>query len=66
MLYEVITKTLEVLVRTEKEVTVKAGAGVVWDDLVQWCVDNGFGGLENLSDIPGTVGASPVQRNNFV
>ncbi len=50
------------MVRTEKEVTVKAGAGVVWDDLVQWCVDNGFGGLENLSDIPGTVGASPVQN----
>lgn len=41
---------------------VRAEAGVVWDDLVAWSVDCGLGGLENLSVIPGYVGAAPVQN----
>ncbi|WP_294601065.1 UDP-N-acetylmuramate dehydrogenase [uncultured Rikenella sp.] len=41
---------------------VRAEAGVVWDDLVVWSVDRGLGGLENLSAIPGSVGAAPVQN----
>lgn len=43
-------------------VLVSAGGGMVWDELVQYCVQNGYGGIENLSLIPGTVGASPVQN----
>lgn len=46
----------------QEEVIVKAGAGVVWNDFVNYCVNNGFGGVENLSLIPGSVGASPVQN----
>jgi len=44
------------------EVIVSAGAGVVWDKLVESTVNNGLGGLENLSYIPGLVGAVPVQN----
>jgi len=44
------------------DVIVSAGAGVIWDKLVESTVKNGLGGLENLSLIPGLVGASPVQN----
>ncbi|WP_316771335.1 UDP-N-acetylmuramate dehydrogenase [Pedobacter frigiditerrae] len=44
------------------DVMVTAGGGIVWNDLVNYCVDNGFAGIENLSLIPGTVGASPIQN----
>ena len=44
------------------DILVTAGAGVVWNDLVNYCVDNEFAGIENLSLIPGSVGASPVQN----
>lgn len=43
-------------------VTVRAEAGVEWDDFVSWCVDRGLWGAENLSLIPGKVGAAPVQN----
>ncbi len=42
--------------------TVKAGSGVIWDDLVAACVEQKAYGLENLSLIPGTVGAAAVQN----
>lgn len=43
-------------------VLVSAGADVSWDQFVQWCVDRGYSGVENLSLIPGSVGASVVQN----
>lgn len=46
----------------ENTVFVIAGAGERWDDLVSYCVENDFAGLENLSGIPGEVGAAPVQN----
>lgn len=44
------------------DVLVRVEAGTVWDDFVAWTVDNGLWGAENLSHIPGTVGAAPVQN----
>ena len=41
---------------------IEAEAGVDWDQLVAWCVNKGLWGVENLSLIPGTVGAAPVQN----
>jgi UDP-N-acetylmuramate dehydrogenase len=46
----------------DDHIEVTSGAGVGWHDLVMYCVDHGFAGMENLSLIPGTVGASPVQN----
>jgi len=47
---------------SDSQVIVTVGAGVVWNDLVNYCVENGYAGMENLSLIPGTVGASPIQN----
>ncbi|WP_424623481.1 UDP-N-acetylmuramate dehydrogenase, partial [Actinomyces bouchesdurhonensis] len=43
-------------------VLVRAGAGTVWDAFVSWTLSQGLSGVEALSGIPGTVGASPVQN----
>lgn len=51
------------IIADDDEATVlELGAGEVWTDLVEWSVGQGFGGLENLVSIPGTVGAAPVQN----
>jgi UDP-N-acetylmuramate dehydrogenase len=57
-----IFKGIDIVERTSDHVCVDVGASVVWDDFVAYCVNNGFGGVENLSLIPGHVGASPVQN----
>jgi UDP-N-acetylmuramate dehydrogenase len=46
----------------ENEVHVSAKSGESWHDFVLWTLENGFYGLENLSLIPGTVGAAPMQN----
>lgn len=45
-----------------ESVQIESGAGVLWDELVEWSVTNKLSGLESLSAIPGTVGAAPVQN----
>lgn len=53
---------ISVLKEDADSVWLKGGAGVVWDEFVQYSVNQGWSGLENLSLIPGTVGAAPMQN----
>jgi len=55
-------KYIRIIEENFDSVWLQAGAGVVWDELVAFCVENGWGGVENLSLIPGEVGASAVQN----
>ena len=55
-------KGIEELHEDVDYVYVRAGAGENWHSFVQYCIDRGWGGLENLSLIPGNVGASPMQN----
>lgn len=55
-------KGKQVVSENEESVIVKIAAGENWHQFVMWCIDNGFCGLENLSLIPGCVGASPMQN----
>ncbi len=47
---------------TIEENLITVGAGKNWDDFVLWSLENGYFGLENLSGIPGSIGAAPIQN----
>lgn len=53
---------IETVEENENHITLKIGAGENWHETVLYCVENGYAGLENLSLIPGNVGASPIQN----
>ncbi|MBP6335256.1 MAG: UDP-N-acetylmuramate dehydrogenase [Bacteroidia bacterium] len=55
-------KGINILREDDAHAFVKAGGGEVWHEFVCHVIDKGFGGLENLSLIPGSVGASPIQN----
>lgn len=57
-----VNKGIEIIHRTEDSVLVKTSAGENWHEFVSYCVNEGFGGLENLSLIPGNVGSCPIQN----
>jgi len=61
-IFKIQIKGIEIYKENENEVYVSVGAGVNWDDFVLWCLDNNFGGVENLISIPGNVGGAPVQN----
>lgn len=62
LVVRMLTKGMQIERETPTHVWVRAAAGEAWNDFVQWTLEHGFGGLENLSLIPGTVGAAPVQN----
>lgn len=53
---------IDIVAEDDNSVSVRVGSGVVWDDFVAYCVEKGWWGVENLSLIPGEVGASAVQN----
>ena len=57
-----VAQKIEVTERGDDSLLVRVDAGLEWDDLVAWAVEQGVWGLENLSLIPGKVGAAPVQN----
>lgn len=55
-------KGIKVVSQNDDACLVECGAGVIWDDFCLWCVSHGLHGVENLSAIPGEVGAAAVQN----
>lgn len=55
-------KGIEVIDEDDDNVLVKAYAGENWHQFVLWCLDQNYGGIENLSLIPGNVGTAPIQN----
>ena len=55
-------KGIEIITADQNFVTLKVMAGENWHEFVQYCIENDFGGIENLSLIPGNVGTAPIQN----
>jgi len=62
LVIHIALKGKEVVSRSNEKVVVKVKAGENWHQFVQWCLQNDFGGIENLSLIPGNVGSAPIQN----
>jgi len=59
---KISTCGIKIIKEDEEKVYLRVAAGEDWDGLVEYCVGKGWGGLENLSGIPGQVGSSPIQN----
>lgn len=55
-------KGKEAIAASQDKIVVEIQAGENWHEFVLWCIENDFGGVENLSLIPGNVGTSPIQN----
>ncbi len=57
-----VNNQIRILEESSDKIILECDAGLLWDDFVEYCVDKGYGGIENLSHIPGNVGAAPIQN----
>ncbi|QCX38061.1 UDP-N-acetylmuramate dehydrogenase [Aureibaculum algae] len=55
-------KGIEIVEQSDNDVIVKVAAGENWHQFVLWCIAHNFGGVENMSLIPGNVGTAPIQN----
>jgi UDP-N-acetylmuramate dehydrogenase len=55
-------KGINIVAEDDNKVWVQCGGGEVWHEIVLWAIERGWGGIENLSLIPGTIGAAPIQN----
>ncbi len=62
LLVHINLKGIKIISEDENSVIIKAMAGENWNDFVQFCINNNYGGIENLSLIPGNVGTAPIQN----
>lgn len=62
LVVHIAIKGIEITEESDDFVVISVDAGEKWHDFVQYCVKNNFGGLENLSLIPGYVGSAPIQN----
>ena len=56
------SNTIKIIEENDNEVVIEAAAGGLWHDLIHFCAERNYGGIENLALIPGTVGAAPIQN----
>lgn len=59
---QIVSKGIEILRESDSEVVLRVQAGEDWDQFVSWCIDRNYAGIEAMSGIPGSVGATPVQN----
>ncbi len=62
LVFRYVKEGIKVIREDESEVYLEVDAGTNWDTFVEYCVNNNFYGAENLSLIPGNVGAAPIQN----
>lgn len=55
-------KGIDIISQSDSAVLVEVGGGEVWHEFVLWSIQNNYGGIENMSLIPGSVGAAPMQN----
>lgn len=62
LIIHVCNKGINIISENSNSVYIEVAAGEVWQDFVEWSVNNGYSGIENLANIPGYCGSSPVQN----
>lgn len=62
LVVRVENRGIQVIEKDDEQVLVRVAAGENWAELVKWCASRFYWGIENLADIPGCVGAAPIQN----